>query len=127
MLRGPLEAAWQARASATYTKAVAATRVAAEAGKAAAGLRICASQMVDDKASEGALKRAGAQCDAMTQSAPAAGAGREGSVLHAVLPPDVTVQATQAVPHTSEARRDGEASVSSCRPRCSSSLKTHKR
>src|SRR3546814_12777477 len=84
MLRGPLEAAWQARASATYTKAVAATRVAAEAGKAAAGLRICASQMVDDKASEGALKRAGAQCDAMTQSAPAAGAGREGSVLHAV-------------------------------------------
>src|SRR3546814_9803600 len=74
MLRGPLGAAWQARASATYTKAVAATRVAAEAGKAAAGLRICASQMVDDKASEGALKRAGAQCDAMTQSAPAAGA-----------------------------------------------------
>src|SRR3546814_1709501 len=28
MLRGPLGAAWQARASATYTKAVAATRVA---------------------------------------------------------------------------------------------------
>src|SRR3546814_3989821 len=56
--------------------------------------------MVDDKASEGALKRAGAQCDAMTQSAPAAGAGREGSVLHAVLPPDVTVQRSEE--HTSE-------------------------
>src|SRR3546814_9391391 len=63
--------------------------------------------MVDDKASEGALKRAGAQCDAMTQSAPAAGAGREGSVLHAVLPPDVTVQATQAVPHRQRQQRDG--------------------
>src|SRR3546814_18792777 len=106
MLRGPLEAAWQARASATYTKAVAATRVAAEAGKAAAGLRICASQMVDDKASEGALKRAGAQCDAMTQSAPAAGAGRKGSVLHAVLPPAVPVKAPQPVPHPQRPQRD---------------------
>src|SRR3546814_16675499 len=63
--------------------------------------------MVDDKAAGGALKRAGAQCDAMTQSAPAAGAGREGSVLHAVLPPDVTVQATQAVPHRQRQQRDG--------------------